>query len=401
MNISSARFSSLLFQLKSRSTWQTATETVLFGFLTLTAFIGNFLCVVVYIKKRHCTPLNFVILSLAAKDLLQCLITMPVQLGVLVAGRWPFNTLMCRFQGFLTPYFHQVSIFTSVLVAVGVFMALSRVRPFRVISELHIKLIICCGWFLSSVCVLVFVLQGNSLVFHPGKLMCVFDYRTMDYVTAITIQIIFTILPLAAISALVMSSICSFRKRQAQDILLCVSHDNTIPFQDNIRMSKCTNSQPELPRNSSPNIPNNILDEEGSPQIDPICIMLTTTSGNSRKGNIKMDEKNTKKDITPGNFIISRRKKKRRLKPKDKVEDVVKALIAVNVVSIICYTVSLANEMSECVLRQHWSAGWAYLLYCLIMSLRGVVTPVLYAMFNPAFRAEVSKLFLVETGQFR
>ena len=103
-------YPALMRELYSRCTSTKVIESLLLIVLMLLALLGNSLvCYVVTKNPRLRTPSNMLVLNLAISDVLMAVLCMPLSLGVLITGEWPYGTVLCDIQGFLIFSFGIVS----------------------------------------------------------------------------------------------------------------------------------------------------------------------------------------------------------------------------------------------------------------------------------------------------
>ena len=87
--------------LKSRDTYLIVIETVVMLLVTIVAFLGNMLTLVVALRSpRLRTIPNKFIVSLALSDILMVTPAIPLNASVLVKSEWSFDHAMCQFQGY-------------------------------------------------------------------------------------------------------------------------------------------------------------------------------------------------------------------------------------------------------------------------------------------------------------
>lgn len=100
----------LIKELYLRSTTTKAFESLILVFLILCALLGNLLvCYVVTRNSRLRTVSNMLVLNLAVSDVLMASLCMPLSLGVLIAGEWPYGNIVCDMHGFFIFSFGIVS----------------------------------------------------------------------------------------------------------------------------------------------------------------------------------------------------------------------------------------------------------------------------------------------------
>lgn len=103
-------YPALMQVLLSRHVLTKVFESLILIILFLLALFGNALvCYVVTRNPRLRTPSNMLVLNLAISDILMAVVCMPLSLGVLLTGKWPYGAALCDMQGFLIFSFGIVS----------------------------------------------------------------------------------------------------------------------------------------------------------------------------------------------------------------------------------------------------------------------------------------------------
>ncbi|KAJ7333843.1 melatonin receptor [Desmophyllum pertusum] len=88
--------------LRSRSTFQVVLEFLIYGSLSVTAFIGNLLVLyIVYKTPRLRNVPGLFVASLALSDIAMATLGTPPALVALIAGRWTLGFAVCQLQGFV------------------------------------------------------------------------------------------------------------------------------------------------------------------------------------------------------------------------------------------------------------------------------------------------------------
>ncbi|XP_078371327.1 histamine H2 receptor-like [Oculina patagonica] len=105
-------------------------QTVIFALTTMLSLSGNSLvCLAFYRNRRLRTTTNFLVLSLAVSDIMVATFVLPF--GTVASGlrRWPFSNKYCRFTGFLSLYWAEVSL--SIIALTSINRYLCVVKPQR------------------------------------------------------------------------------------------------------------------------------------------------------------------------------------------------------------------------------------------------------------------------------
>ena len=105
-------------ELKQRSLALNILEPCILVTMTMVCLIGNCLtCIAVYRNERLRTSTNIYLISLAISDIINAAIVMPLTVGVLIIGEWPYGEAVCDFHAFFTLFSVYVSPTTMGLTA--------------------------------------------------------------------------------------------------------------------------------------------------------------------------------------------------------------------------------------------------------------------------------------------
>ena len=89
-------------ELNSGNVFLTVLEASFMILLNVSSLLGYVLvCISVYRNKRLCTSTNLYIAALAISDLLSTIFVIPLAVGVLISGRWPFGGTVCEIHTFI------------------------------------------------------------------------------------------------------------------------------------------------------------------------------------------------------------------------------------------------------------------------------------------------------------
>lgn len=95
-------------------------ETVVFTLVMVLSLLGNFMvCYAVRRSPNLRRPSNYYIVSLALIDIFQALFIMPLSVGLLATGKWPFGSHLCHFVAVTKISLSKVSTFTMGLMALN------------------------------------------------------------------------------------------------------------------------------------------------------------------------------------------------------------------------------------------------------------------------------------------
>lgn len=166
------------------------------------ALLGNSLIfVVAYRNRRRLTVTDHLIVALSSTDLLVSVTVMPLSVGALITGGWPYNERICRFQGFCVITFATTSLNTLSLIAINRYYCIVKPNRYRtVFSSRNTIAFLGIVWFISlcfSIPSLAF--GADDYAFQPGKAVCVYPFEINTAYTA-GLDVVFIGVPTAAIS---------------------------------------------------------------------------------------------------------------------------------------------------------------------------------------------------------
>lgn len=171
----SPKLHDILLELQSRSMWLIVVESFLLLLINFVAFFGNLLvCLAFYRNPRLRITPNYYIISLAISDLLTSVFCLPYSAGALIAGKWPFDNLICQLQGYSVFAFSIASLHTMALTACNRYI---RVIKFHLYPNLYTSkltiLSVLLIWAWALLCsALPFILKISTFAFHPGTVIC-------------------------------------------------------------------------------------------------------------------------------------------------------------------------------------------------------------------------------------
>ena len=180
--------------LEDRNTATVVLETAMFSLVMLLSLFGNVLvCLAVYRNPRLRCPSNYYIISLAFSDIFQSLCTMPLSIGMLMTGDWPFGTSACYFAAICKFALVKISVYTMVLMAVNRYYKI--VKPAKYQTTYKKKFIIVTAslvWIIGILYALVsaFVLSFDAKT-HPGFALCAIQFRNHHLVVPIVISVMY------------------------------------------------------------------------------------------------------------------------------------------------------------------------------------------------------------------
>lgn len=129
--------------------------TIAYAFVLIAAIIGNsFVIHIVRTKKKMKVSFNFLVVNLAAADILNAISTVPVSIKVLHGGpKWfpgPFGIFLCKASNFLIVVPTLVSTTTLTVITIERYLATTKVLK-RPLSTSAVKRVIGVVWFLTCV----------------------------------------------------------------------------------------------------------------------------------------------------------------------------------------------------------------------------------------------------------
>ncbi|KAL9966034.1 hypothetical protein ACROYT_G024043, partial [Oculina patagonica] len=243
MNDTQEQLSQLALELKQREHWLVGIESTVYLAVILTALLGNIvLFPAVYKINTIRSRQNFYLLSLAATDILNAVVCMPLTLLVLIQGTWPFGDFICQLQGSLISISATVSLLTLGTIAINRYVKIVRSASLyqKIFSKRNILISIAITWIATTFLMLsTFSFRKTVFHFHPGKCMCWLQINLKDRVGlygqclyAITVSITFTA---------IMFSYCKvFRKVRAHFAQVAnssIHNDSSVAFAEEVKIT--------------------------------------------------------------------------------------------------------------------------------------------------------------------
>lgn len=144
------------------------------------ALLGNSLIfMVAYRNRRRLTVTDHLIVALSSTDLLVSVTVMPLSVGALITGSWPYNERICRFQGFCVITFATTSLNTLSLIAINRYYCIVKPNRYRtVFSSRNTIAFLGIVWF-TSLCFSIpsLAFGADDYAFQPGKAVCVYPFE--------------------------------------------------------------------------------------------------------------------------------------------------------------------------------------------------------------------------------
>lgn len=178
MNDSQVRTGQLVLELelKTRERWLVGIESAVYFIVVSTALLGNIMLILEVYKTRTLrSSQNYYLISLAATDILNAIVCMPLTLVVLIKGTWPFGDFICQLQGSLTSICATVSLLTLGMIAFNRYVKIVRLADLyqKIYRKRNVLISIAVSWLITAVFVLgTFSFSKTVFYFHPGKCLC-------------------------------------------------------------------------------------------------------------------------------------------------------------------------------------------------------------------------------------
>ena len=188
----------LTIGLRERSDATKGIEITLAVLIIIASFTGNILvCWTIYRHKMLQKVPNYYVCALTVSDILGSCCVFPFVVGVSAKGTWPFSDASCQFQGYMSMWMAYASILTITLTALNRFFKVIKPNlypkyytPKKTIASLMAV------WILAAFGALPHILRkGRKYIFHPGKMLCIFDLDKVSIVYSFAVTIIYFGIP--------------------------------------------------------------------------------------------------------------------------------------------------------------------------------------------------------------
>lgn len=191
------RLEKLTLELLNRETSLVVIETLICIVITGTSVVGNVLVMVaLYGNPRLRRPSNLYIGSLAVSDIILSSIAMPFTCISAIAGRWIFGEAICWLQASLATMLGTTSLSTMALIAVNRLLKVvypNTHRRFVSVKTIFFSIVV--AWCFTGAIPLSFYVTGVRNVFHPGHVVCLFDFSTASYALIASIAVFDAFMP--------------------------------------------------------------------------------------------------------------------------------------------------------------------------------------------------------------
>ena len=189
-------------ELEDRSLSLVILEPAILIVMTTACLIGNVVtCIAVYSNERLRTSSNLYVITLAISDAINASTVMPLTIGVLITGRWPYGEALCNVHAFFTLFSVYVSPTTMGLTAFNRYVRIVRPGHYsRIFNARQSKIYVAAIWLTVSGYALVPRLAGwTDYGFIPGYAVCtiVHPREAMKIAHYCIVVVFFFLLPLA------------------------------------------------------------------------------------------------------------------------------------------------------------------------------------------------------------
>ena len=192
-------------ELKQRSLALNILEPCILVTMTMVCLIGNCLtCIAVYRNERLRTSTNIYLISLAISDIINAAIVMPLTVGVLIIGEWPYGEAVCDFHAFFTLFSVYVSPTTMGLTAFNRYVRVAKPQHYpQIFTDARSKIYVAAVWLTVAGYVSIPKMAGwTEYGFFAGYAVCttVQPTETMKTVHYSIVVCFFFLLPLGVAS---------------------------------------------------------------------------------------------------------------------------------------------------------------------------------------------------------
>lgn len=165
--------------------------------ITSISFVGNgFVLVALYRNPRLRRPSNLYIISLALSDIILSSVAMPFTCVSALDGQWMFGGAICWLQASLATMLGTTSLANMALIAANRLLKVVYPNMHRkLVSKKTILISILTAWCYTGAVPLSLYLTGVKNTFHPGHLVCLFDFSTASYTLVALIAIFEAFIP--------------------------------------------------------------------------------------------------------------------------------------------------------------------------------------------------------------
>ncbi|XP_031573735.1 orexin receptor type 2-like [Actinia tenebrosa] len=208
--------------LRYSSVERIACYSIIYGFISLLALVGNILvCFVIIKNPRMRTVTNVFLLNLALADILFIMVTVPGVMNIeIIPSYWVFGELLCKIVPFINTVTLSTSIYTMVVLAIDRYYAV--LHPFRAKLQHTVRRTSCLIALIWVISVMVASPQIPSrvLIRYPhltNMIVCGQDWSKLGgqlghQIYSVAIFLIFFAVPITIISFAYSAIIARLRK---------------------------------------------------------------------------------------------------------------------------------------------------------------------------------------------
>ena len=188
-------------ELEDRSLSLVILEPAILIVMTTACLIGNVVtCIAVYSNERLRTSSNLYVITLAISDAINASTVMPLTIGVLITGRWPYGEALCNVHAFFTLFSVYVSPTTMGLTAFNRYVRIVKPGHYSsIFNARQSKIYVAAIWLIVSGYVFIPKLAGwTDYGFIPGYAVCTIVHPTeaMKIAHYCIVVVFFFLLPL-------------------------------------------------------------------------------------------------------------------------------------------------------------------------------------------------------------
>lgn len=188
-------------ELEDRSLSLIILEPAILIVMTAACIIGNVVtCIAAYRNERLRTSSNLYVIALAISDAINASTVMPLTIGVLITGRWPYGEALCNFHAFFTLFSVYVSPTTMGLTAFNRYVRIVKPGHYSsIFNARQSKIYVAAIWLIVSGYVFIPKLAGwTDYGFIPGYAVCTIVHPTeaMKIAHYCIVVVFFFLLPL-------------------------------------------------------------------------------------------------------------------------------------------------------------------------------------------------------------
>ena len=175
-------------------------STIAIIFITVTLSGNMLVCAAIYRNRNLRTKQNVHIGNLAVSDLVMAVFVMPLTLGALTIGRWPFKKALCQMQIFVATMAGMVSLKTMTLIAVHRYFKVVHSRVYKkIFKKSSVVASVVIAWVIA-LSVQTSHVTRFDYIFHPGKMICYFKFNSKRYFNYVVALVVLILIPLLVIA---------------------------------------------------------------------------------------------------------------------------------------------------------------------------------------------------------